>query len=176
MTSQPNTIYTWNDFTVRWLTKEDFPVLQELLVRCTDFFEMIYGEPPAANAAEKVATDGPPGRSLEGKFLFGVFDASGGMTAVIEGFRGYPEEDVYWIGLFLIDPASRKKGVGGGLMNGFFDWARKEGAAQIGLGVQENNTNAFAFWQHMGFKVLDLTWPRKVKDKEFRIYRMRKTL
>jgi ribosomal protein S18 acetylase RimI-like enzyme len=42
--------------------------------------------------------------------------------------------------------------------------------------VQENNTNAFAFWQHMGFKVFDITEPRKVKDKEFRIYRMRKTL
>ncbi len=176
MQKTSQSIYIWRDYTVRWLTKEDLPALQDLLVRGTDFFEMIEGEPTAANAAEKVSTDGPPGWGLEGKFLFGAFDSKGVMAAVIEGFRGYPEQDVYWIGLFLLDPACRKRGVGGGLINSFFTWARNEGASQIGLGVQENNTNAFAFWQHMGFTVLDITEPRKIKDKELRIYRMRKTL
>lgn len=51
----------------------------------------------------------PPGKSGEDKFYVGFFDGSM-LTAVMDLILKYPNDETAFIGLFMVDSASREKG------------------------------------------------------------------
>lgn len=169
-------LFSTGDGTAAWINPDDLTDLQALIERSADFIELVEGTPPSPHGAEELAAESPPGWGLDKKILIGVYDPEGQMVAVIEGIRDYPEAGVYWIGLMLIDPDHRNQGLGERMLRGFEDWARGQGAHQIGLGVVESNQKAYRFWQRVGFALKDITGPVQMGNKEQRIYRMRKSI
>jgi GNAT superfamily N-acetyltransferase len=139
------------------LGAEDLESLRKLVERCHAFMTLVYGalEP---DAAEQILESLPPGRTLEDKFAFGLYtDGKKELLGLLDAVRGFPEQDEWIIGLFLIDPEHRRAGLGARFVGAFEQWVRGQGAAGIRLVVQEQNPEALRFWQRQGYEVTGLT-------------------
>ncbi len=164
------------DYSVRALHIEDAAALQNLFERCVDFNLLVDGEEISPTSGQDIFLEAPPGFHLEDKFLFGVYDRAGELAGMLEGMWGYPQAGICWIGLLLFAPQRRGQGTGRQLIAGFEDYARSHGCPEIRLGVVEENTRAFDFWQNLGFELIRTTEPQHFGKKWQKVYVMRKTL
>jgi ribosomal protein S18 acetylase RimI-like enzyme len=149
--------------------------LQALFERCPDFAQLVEGEGVSPSAAQDTFEALPPGKTLDDKFLYGVFTPQGELCCVLEGIRDYPEAGVWWIGLLLIDPAVRRHGLGQKLVQRFCDHVRSAKGNAVMLGVVEENQPAFQFWKRQGFELVRTTEPRPFGKKIQKVLVMRKT-
>jgi hypothetical protein len=79
--------------TILRLGREDLPVLQRLLERSGDYFDMVAGQPAGPNEAEEEFTAGPPERFPQDQFCLGIPDARPGELARLLGVpRCYPAD------------------------------------------------------------------------------------
>jgi GNAT superfamily N-acetyltransferase len=163
-------------FQVVKLQEADVPALQELHERCHVFLELIRGEPPRADAAARLLVELPEGKTLEDKFLFGLYPERGTpLVGVLEAIRGFPEPGEWFIGFLLLDPAHRDTGLGTRFFEAFEAWARGESARGLRLIVQEQNPGALRFWERRGFAVTG-TGQQRAHGRENTVLRMRKVL
>ncbi len=146
--------------TARLHPDRDAAVLQALFDACADFSDLIEGQPPAPTAAQEAFTDLPPGKTLDDKFLVGIFDPAGALVGVLDAIRAYPQPGTWFIGLLLLDPSQRGRGLGETVTRAFEEWAAAQGAREIGLGVVEANTGGYRFWARLGFTPVRTTPPR----------------
>lgn len=142
-------------FHARLLTFIDLPALQGLIEQCADYIELVSGSPPSSNEAEMLIASLPPGRTLDDKFLIGIFDQSGEMIGLIDAVKDYPVEGVWWLGLQLLAPEFRGAGIGEQFYRAFENWIIEQGATQVQLGVLESNPRALVFWERLGFILID---------------------
>jgi len=158
------------------LTGRDCERLQNLLVRCSDFNQLINGEPPGEHEAEETLMDLPPGKTSADKIVLGIEDQTGALVGLIDLVKDFPEQDKWFIGLLLLAPAERGKGSGKLVMKALEDWACEGGARKLGLGVLEHNLEGHAFWLRMGFTELLRRPPRKFGQREGVVIAMEKQL
>lgn len=131
----------------------DIVHLQELLVRCSEYFELISGQSARPGEAEELLTERPRGSSAADKHVCGVFDRRARhLIGVLDWIRGYPAENDWWLGLLLLDPEVRGQGLGGRLVSASAAWLSQQGAQQLWLCVQEQNSPAAEFWRRLGFE------------------------
>jgi ribosomal protein S18 acetylase RimI-like enzyme len=166
----------FSDFSVRSLQSADAAALQVLFERCDDFNRLVDGEAVSPTSGQDIFLEAPPGFSLEDKFMFGVYDRVGELVGMLEGMWGYPQAATCWIGLLLFTPDSRGQGLGRRLIAGFEDYACSHGCPEIMLGVVEENSRAYAFWQSLGFELVRTTELQHFGKKWQRVFVMRKTL
>ena len=94
-----------------------------------------------------------PGSVSSGtKRVFGI-DRSGALVGVAELVDGFPGPKDWYVGLLLLVPAARGRGVGTEVWLGLRDWMRGSGAEVVRLVVQKQNLPARAFWDKQGFTV-----------------------
>ena len=139
-------------YRVARLTLADAADVQSLYERCDDYHIAHEGTPPPSTAGVEELTSAPPGRSLEDKFPFGIYAPDGEMIAYLELFRNYPAEGEWWIGLLLVDPTVRRRGLGSKIIRAATAWAAKNGARAIELAVLESDPVAQSFWSRQGFE------------------------
>ncbi len=77
-----------------------------------------------------------------------------GLVAIADALRNYPHDGIWWLGLLLVAPGSRGHGLGRRLYAAFESWATAQGATELRLCVQAQNTRAHEFWQRLGFVAL----------------------
>jgi ribosomal protein S18 acetylase RimI-like enzyme len=177
MTNTPAFRIGHPDYFVRELRQpEDVESLQRLFERCADFVMIVEGQGGSPSAAQETFEDMPPGRLVDDKFVYGLLDGSGNIVGVLEGMRHYPDEATRWIGLFLLSPGVRGHGLGRKVVEGFFDYVRRNHGRSIMLGVVEENQAAYEFWQRLGFETVRKTEPRPFGKKTQPVYVMRKVL
>jgi ribosomal protein S18 acetylase RimI-like enzyme len=152
-------------YSIRALKSEDKENLQKLLEKCSDYYQLYEGKPVSSTAAQEVFHSGPPGRSLEHKFVFGMVAQNGEILGLLEGMAHYPDQNVWWIGLLLIAPELRGQGFGRRFVMGFEGYVHKQGGTAIMLGVVEENIAALRFWEQMGFSRVRKTEPRAFGKK-----------
>ena len=92
------------NYSARQLELLDAAVLQQLYEQCADYAELVDGHPPSPFAACEEFSAIPEGKTLEDKFMLGLFDPSNVLVGLLEGMRHYPEEQTWWVGLMLIAP------------------------------------------------------------------------
>lgn len=150
--------------------------LQRLFEQCADYAVIVDGEAVSPTAAREAFESAPPGRSLNDKFLYGVWDRKGKIVGMLEGMRHYPEETIWWIGLLMLTPTVRGQGLGRKLIEAFSDYVRSRQGLSIMLGVVEENYEAYRFWREAGFDLVRETEPRVFGKKTRRVYVMRRDL
>ena len=136
------------------LSLADAPELQALYERCTDYHMAHEGTPTRPNAGEEELTSLPPGRTAEDKFPFGIYSPDAELVGYLELFRNYPAEGEWWIGLLMLEPNARRRGLGSEIVRSASDWAARNGAQAIQLAVLENEPVARRFWEWQGFELL----------------------
>jgi ribosomal protein S18 acetylase RimI-like enzyme len=133
------------------LTEKDAPVLQKLLERCRDYFDIVEGRRPKAGTALRELRTTPPAVPLKHLIPIGLFAANGALGGIILALRHYPRENQWYLSLQLLELKFRGRGVGREVYLAFEAWAKTENAAAILLAVVDANQRAARFWEQVGF-------------------------
>ncbi len=157
------------NFSIRLITPCDAEIVQGLLKECEEFNVLVEGQPVSPDAAKNLFEDTPPGRSVEEKLVYGVFDERNKLIGVLDVFPNYPEPAVWWIGLLLLDPAARARGLGRQTVNALCELVSHNGGREVKLGVVEENEPGLKFWEKMGFTLERITEPRTFGEKQQRV-------
>lgn len=158
------------------LEQEDIPGLQELLESCADYYELVTGLLPGPSEGHSLYICLPEGCNYGQKLLLGVETTTGRLIGVLDAVRDYPEPHKWFLGLFIIEPDERNKGLGAVVYSAFEQWAISNGAKTIALGVASHNTRASAFWQSVGYASTGTMRTITLDSLENRIVVMEKSL
>lgn len=169
------TIFSFSipEYSVRRLEPDDAGILKPLFDRCPDYAEMVEGTGVSPTAARELFQALPPGGSFADKFVFGIFKTTEEIAGVLEGIRHYPEENIWWIGLLLLAPEVRDRGLGRSILKDFVKRVRGHRGRAVMLGVVEENSRAFQFWSQNGFQMVRKTEPRVFGKKNQSVFVMR---
>jgi ribosomal protein S18 acetylase RimI-like enzyme len=159
-------LFKIQDTQARVLDPEDGILLQGLLEKCTDYFELVEGCPPAASAAQDLFIDKPPEKTVEDKFLTGLWEPVQKLIGVLDVVRNHPSPGEWFVGLLLIDPAYRRRGLGRRVYQAFEQWVISQRAEQIGLGVVAENRCALDFWHSLGINVTEERAPTRYENRD----------
>lgn len=144
-----------SEYFINELTLEDVDSLQELCERCVDYYEIVEGRDPTENTGYEILTELPPNKQMKDKYVLGVYDNNSRLISVIDIVRGFKVEKEWALGLMMIDPIARGKGLGTKLHNFLLEWLAEYQAESIRIGVVEENKNALSFWKKLGYKEID---------------------
>ena len=127
----------------------DRAAVQDLYHRAADYVRLETGADPAPDAAARFFADTAPGidvrtglklGAVQGERVLGVLDAS----------FGYPDPQDAYIGLLMLDPATRGQGLGPRLLRLFETRARARGATRALVAVLQSNPAGLRFWTREG--------------------------
>lgn len=121
-------------YRTRPLAPPDLPALQRLFEGARDYFEIATGAGPAPDEAARAFVAGPPTKSVNDKRTIGVF-SGGTLIGVIDTITDWPADRVWTMGMLLLDPEHRGRGVGTEVLGAFERWAAAEGATSLRTAV-----------------------------------------
>ncbi len=134
---------------VRFLRSEDVDAIYDL--SCGN--QIFYQYHPPFVTKESIMEDMdalPPGKGYEDKFYIGFFSDQR-LIAVMDLILGYPEEQMAWIGLFMMDVCCQGKGIGSRIIQECLRYLKELGFEKVQLGVDKGNPQSSHFWQKNGF-------------------------
>lgn len=144
-------LFDMGSYEVCSLSPKDIPALDALCHRCFDYYVMVTGSPPGPDAGYDLYFDLPTGKEEKDKILLGFFNIEGKMLGILDMIRDYPAKNINFIGLMMIDPAERRKGLGEMIIDRLSEWLKPSGTYELQLGVVRQNTRALNFWKKVGF-------------------------
>jgi len=136
----------------RRLEPPDLPALQRLFERAADYFAATTGAPPAPDEAQRAFVGGPPTKSVNDKQTVGVFDRDETLVAVLDAIPDFPVEETCTIGLLLVDPGARGRGLGGATLTAFERWMSARGAARFRTAVAAPLERGLRFLERAGYR------------------------
>lgn len=143
-----------NGYEISQLSRQNNDIVEELCNKCSDYFMLSGGALPSKDDGSALFTDLPPNKSLEDKFLFGVYKFNK-LIGIIDIIKDFPAISEWTIGLLLIEPEERGKGLGIMIHDALVNWARHLGAKKFSIGVIEDNDRAFRFWSNLGYEKIE---------------------
>lgn len=138
------------------LGRQNVDELFAFMQRCSAFFELVDGRAPTSEDAALLIEERPETLDLDRKLLLGLRQR-GRLVGVLELLLGYPDDETWYLGLLVFDPALRGAGLGAAVYAAIRQWAVASGARAMRLVVQEQNPSARRFWQAMGFREIGRT-------------------
>lgn len=151
-------LFIIDGYFVRGLKVErDTQALQNLCEACSDYYKLCEGHDVLPNAGEKLFYDAPEGKSLDEKMTLGIYSTNEDyheLVGVIDMLKDYPEQNAWFVGLFMIKPSERSNKLGEKIFREYVPWVEKNKVEKITIGVLEENERAFKFWRRIGFEVV----------------------
>jgi GNAT superfamily N-acetyltransferase len=135
----------------RRLAPPDLPALQALFTRAADYFLIATGAPPAPDEAERAFVGGPPSKAVSDKQTIGVFDEAGTLVGVLDAIPDFPADGTCTIGMLLLDPAARGRGLGGAVLAAFEAWMTRRGARRLRTALVMHHAAGLAFLRRAGY-------------------------
>lgn len=132
------------------INNTDVEAIQSVFVKCRDFVILVDGNEPSDDSGEMFLSDLPAGKGLEDKFSFGIYDLDE-MIGIVDLIRDYKIVGEWYLGLLIIDPKYRAKGLGTAIHNWIKTFVLDNGGSKMSLGVVANNTKAYKFWKNAGY-------------------------
>ncbi|MGA2111853.1 MAG: GNAT family N-acetyltransferase [Anaerolineales bacterium] len=169
-------LFNVGDSYARCPASTDGRVLPTLRERCTDFFQLVGGTPPSPLAAQTQFTQLPEGKGHEDKLVVGLYGAAGNLVGVLDVIRNHPNSNEWYLGLLLLEPQQRNRGLGEECYRAFENWVTQFGARHVRLGVVEQNRRGYRFWRRMGFEILEKKPPQRYGERVGQTIVMRHSL
>lgn len=129
----------------------DSAAVADLARRGADYIRLETGEDPGPDWAQEFFDDRPPGDGPYRCLYLGA-ERDGQLSGLMSMAFGWPEPTDAYIGLLLLDPADRGRGVGAEIVAAAKRIAREAGAARLLIAVLDANPRGRAFWERQGFR------------------------
>ncbi len=113
------------------------------------YFAAIGQEVPTENLWEDLVAV-PAGKSSTDKCFLGFWDGEK-LVAVLEMVIDYPDENIAYVGLFMMSASRQRTGEGSRIMEEVFDWLRRDGYTWVELAYAYGNEQSENFWRKNGF-------------------------
>ncbi len=111
----------------------------------------------------------PEGIAPSDKYYIGFFEKDH-QTAVMDLIDGYPEEDIAFIGFFMVDGSDQGQGRGTAIIHETAEYLKRLGKKAIRLAVDRDNPQSNHFWKKNGFTILKEIkrngWPLLYAEKK----------
>lgn len=133
----------------------DHEELRQFFEACEDYVLLSEGRAPTSAQVEELLRDLPPGRTLSDKHVLGIRGEDRRLVGVIDVVRDYPAPGEWFLGLMLLVPGQRGRGLGTRAYRAVERWARRQGSAAMWLAVLAQNPRARRFWERLGFAAVD---------------------
>lgn len=137
----------------------------DLYCQCDDYFQMAEGKVADGSNVKELFEELPPGKQMQDKEIYGLFQ-QGVMMGVVDLVKDYPEKGEWIIGLLLLDPSVRNKGLGRAAHKTILEHSLDQGAEKLRVGVLEQNNQGLSYWTKLGYKEISRTEKRPFGDKE----------
>lgn len=92
----------------------------------------------------------PPGKTEEDKWYVGFYEGRK-LAAVMDLVFGYPQDDIAWIGFFMVDQEMQGKGVGTRMIDEMMAFLKTKGVRSVQLAYVQGNEQSRHFWQKQRF-------------------------
>lgn len=157
---------------IRLVPSADVARLQDLLERCSDYFELHEGCPTPPDAAVYELTFTAPGFTVDDLHPLAFEAEDGSLQAMAQVVRNYPKPNVWWVSLFIVAPELRSRGLGAELLRCVLDAAAAGGATEMQLVVSVNNPRGACFWDAAGFRDMGRSGPVSARNGHIDTVRM----
>lgn len=155
---------------------EEMADLQQVFVDCADYTEKVTGLPPGPADAQSQFSQLPPDKDYDDKLVYGIYEQDR-MVGCIDLIRGYPDDTTAYLGLLLLTPPSRGRGIGAqayALVESIvFGWGTCQ---KILLAVVRTVEEVIPFWRRMGFHETGEVRPYQYESLESEAILMEKSL
>lgn len=135
-------------FTVRRLQEKDTELIYKLCCKNKIFYQYHPPSPTREVILEDMAAL-PPGKDYKDKYYIGFFE-NGVLAAIMDLILGYPEKDIAYVGLFMVDVGYQKKSIGSKIITECAGCLRMSGFRSIRLAVDRATPKAMLFGKRMG--------------------------
>jgi RimJ/RimL family protein N-acetyltransferase len=136
--------------------------VQALHERSADYVARVWGLPPDPASGRDFFERLPPGKTPADKYPLGIFAAEGRLVGCIDLVRGWPDAATAAIGLLLLEPAARGRGVGATAVAAIEATARQWSEIEtLRAVVLDSNDVARPFWEKQGFSATGQTRPHE---------------
>ncbi|GAB78478.1 Acetyltransferase (GNAT) family protein [Austwickia chelonae] len=123
-----------------------------LFGRCEDYFVAATGFPAAAGDVQSLFYSLPPGVDLEMKRLLVIRDGNT-VVGLVDVIDNYPDVDSCSVGIFLIEPGSRRQGLGRHMALRLAEELRRLGRKRVTATCPRDWAPGIAFLEHLGFQI-----------------------
>lgn len=142
--------------TVRELTAADVPEMLRIARSNPLYYQHMRLTPDEENIAGTL-TALPPRRSMADKHIFGWFDGAR-LVALMDLIAHHPQDDMAFIGWFMVDAARQGSGLGRRLIGDVLGRLASQSVREVRLGRIEGNPQSERFWHACGFRENGLTY------------------
>jgi ribosomal protein S18 acetylase RimI-like enzyme len=129
----------------------DFARARDLCERAADYVQLEEGRAPDNAYVRKTLSDAPPVCGPHDIFLRGVERADGSLAGIATSIRHFYEPGEWYMGLLMLDPSERGRGLGRTVAQHVINEARADGAPCIRIAVLDANPRGRKFWDSLGF-------------------------
>jgi GNAT superfamily N-acetyltransferase len=151
----------------------DRAAVSALLLQAQDYYLMWKGRPPGPAETDAVFDDCPPDCDPAASQRLGLH-ANDRLCGVAELSFGFPTAQDAYLGLMILAPDCRSRGLGAAFLHHVETRARTANAPRLYLAVLEANTRGAAFWARSGFGPTGLS--RHDADTGHTVHRLVKPL
>ncbi len=138
------------DWDIHPVADEELDAVLALMESNPHYFELD-NRPASMETLLHDRTNLPP-RCIPDQKHYVAFWREGKPEALLDLVVGYPRERTLFVGLFMIDGALQRKGIGREIMTALPKAADGAGLDDIRLGCLKGNDGAHAFWEAMGWQ------------------------
>lgn len=131
---------------------DDEPGLLKLFADCDDWFEATTGGPSGPGDVQSLFYVLPDGASFEDKRLFTLRDEDQ-IVGVMDAVLRYPQPRSCAVGLFLVAPSHRRKGVATAVARVLLDEALAADLQQVTATVADGQPVGSQFLRSLGFDI-----------------------
>ena len=154
-----------DDYKIKSLTIDKLKSIEILNLKCSDYYILHDGVLPSKKEALEIFKSLPPGKNYEDKFVLGIYKYVNELIGIIDIVKNFPVNGEWMLGLLLIEPEERGKGLGKLIHEALVQLAITLGAKSFRIGVIEDNHKGKKFWSEMGY----------IKIKEATVDKTKKT-
>lgn len=137
-----------NEYLIKEIAHHHSTQIMALYEQCEDYFLLHEGDLP--ENCDEFFNDLPPGKTKKDHHAIGVFHHHQ-LIAVVNLVEDFPEDREWIIGLMLLAPEYRKKGLGRKIHNILCQYAEFNDAKKMRIGVLKDNTLGYNFWAAIGY-------------------------
>jgi GNAT superfamily N-acetyltransferase len=154
--------------------ESDLGAVEAVYRRAADYLDLESGLTPDV-AARAFFEERPPASTQE-PLKFGVRGDDGALVAIGDLAFGYPEADDAYLGLLLLVPEMRGKGLGQVILGKVKMLVRTHGALRLLVGVLDANEQALIFWERQGFGRTRTSGPHEFGNRRHVVHRLELSL